>query len=137
MALRPFKKTHKPGWSTAEFKDKAKPIPIPTGRWVPLFRWEPGDVDLGPTSLEVELYGRPTEARVKQGRWVRLNDPEDPTDDDVTKRSGLVAETIEGTAWAGIHNGMEDISEADLPLEFRFYADRAMTLHAVIGKAKR
>jgi hypothetical protein len=139
MALRTFARTHKPGYATAVFKAKQsgqKAIAIPAGRWTPLFRWNPGDVDLGPTALEVEMYGSPVSCR-KQGRWVRLNDPADHDDDDVTKRTGLVASTIEPLAWAGIHMGIEDIGPADLPLEFRFLATRNMTLHTVVGKAMR
>lgn len=134
--LRPFVKRRKPGWATAAFKNRADPIVIPAGEWRPVFRWLPGDVDLGPSALFVEGYARPPGRRPTdlQVRYVRLEDPDDPTDDDFTKRTGLVVTPGVIGFYA---TGGEDLQAHDLPLELRIFSDRRLTLHGLILKVGR
>jgi hypothetical protein len=126
-------------WAHKEFKNKANPIVAKRNRWTTILRWDKGEVDLGHSVLEAEIYGIPPDARPQniETRWVRLNDPLDASDNDVTKRQGHAVGSR--PVWAGIAVGLEDIAEHDLPLELRLFQDGGgpMTIHTVVGKVGR
>jgi hypothetical protein len=129
------------GWSGfKEFKDKAHPIICVPRRWTTLMTWQPGEIDpLGTSAMENELYILLPAKLPKNmsARWLRVNDPDDPVDDDVTKRSTLAVGTDRN--WAGVIVGFEDINATDLPMRLRFYHDgggnaKAYTIVSKVGR---